>query len=348
MCELIGYTDFSTSLTKRKTAQHYPTVLPETTVYELLPRGYSTSRTKGAAQEEEETPSARLRRLRYELDEVEMDIEAEKTTEESEMNPPPAALLNQLKLLKGDLSRLSEVATQKQPAETVHASSRTPSPLPPIQQKHSSIAELSSQLSTLESVLGPTLPLNETSTQPLLTTISKLETQLSLLTQPRHLDTLARRIKLLVSDLDRLHETRRQLGDTRPLRIALTSGINVVTPGTSDQPSTTTEDLPPDVANRLTTLFETLPRLQPLLPLAPAVLLRLKSLSSLHSSASNFSTDLSDLTGRTKRLVELADGLKEVLGRVEDGLERNSKVVQGNFDSLRERCGKVAEGVKAL
>lgn len=279
-----------------------------------------------------------------------MDLEAEKTTEESEMNPPPAALLNQLKLLKGDLSRLSEVATQKQPAETVHASSRTPSPVPPIQQKHSSIAELSSQLSTLESILGPTLPLSETSTQPLLTTITKLETQLSLLTQPRHLDTLARRIKLLVSDLDRLHETRRQLGDTRPLRIALTSGINVVTSGTSDQPSTTTttEDLPPDVANRLTTLFETLPRLQPLLPLAPAVLLRLKSLSSLHSSASNFSTDLSDLTGRTKRLVELAEGLKQVLGRVEDGLERNSKVVQGNFDSLRERCEKVAEGMKAL
>lgn len=298
-------------------------MLPETSVYEILPRGYSTSRA--TTEQDEETPLARLRRLRFEVDEVELDLEAG----HEEMDPPDVALLNQLKALKGDLSRLSEVTTPKQ-VETVASAPVAP------KEKLTSLSELSSQLSTLESLLGPTLPLDGTS--PLLSTIAKLETQLSLLTQPRHLDTLARRIKLLVSDLDRLHETRRQLGDTRPLRLAL-NGINVVT---SDN------ELPDDVSNRLTSLFEVLPRIQALLPLAPAVLLRLKSLSSLHSSASDFSTDLEALTGRTRRLTELAEGLHEVLGRVEEGLNKNQIVVEGNFEALKQRCEKVAQGVKAL
>lgn len=333
--------------------------MPETSVYEILPRGYSTSKSSAVTPEQEETPVARLRRLRYELDEVEMDLEANNATTpdaESTMNPPPAALLNQLKLLKGDLSRLSEVATQKQPSETLHASSLTPAtPSPSVStnlDKPNSITTLSSQLSALESLLGPTSALSETTSTHLLSSISKLETQLSLLTQPRHLDTLSRRIKLLVSDLDRLHETRRQLGDTRPLRIALTSGINVVTSSSTEQPMTSmpAEDgnLPPDMANRLTQLFDILPRIQPLLPLAPAVLLRLKSLSGLHASAGQFSTDLDSVVARAARLTEMTQGLKEVLSRVEEGLQSNADVVKGNLASLQARCEQVAQGVQRL
>lgn len=39
---------------------------------------------------------------------------------------------------------------------------------------------------------------------PLLPLVTRLNSQLALLTQPRHLDSISRRLKLLLSDLDRV------------------------------------------------------------------------------------------------------------------------------------------------
>jgi len=113
---------------------------------------------------------------------------------------------------------------------------------------------------------------------PLVTTLARVEHQLGLLTQPRHLDTVARRVKVLVSDLERIHDARRKLGDTRPLNVALSSGMTVVAGGTG---ATVTTALPPpamlssapppaalpaDALQRIDALFAILPRIEPLLP----------------------------------------------------------------------------------
>src|SRR5258705_379943 len=45
---------------------------------------------------------------------------------------------------------------------------------------------------------------------PLLPLLTRLNTQMTVLTQPRHIDAISRRLKLLLSDLERAHQQQQQ------------------------------------------------------------------------------------------------------------------------------------------
>lgn len=83
--------DFSSSLVpsrRRKHRSQYPPgpILPDTDEYSILPRGYSIpgpSRLDGEDNAAHETPLMRLRRLRYEMEELEAQIEQEKEKSEA-------------------------------------------------------------------------------------------------------------------------------------------------------------------------------------------------------------------------------------------------------------------------
>lgn len=198
---------------------------------------------------------------------------------------------------------------------------------------------------------------------PLLATLARLEHQLHLLTQPRHLDTISRRVKTLVTDLERVHEARRKIGDTRPLNVALSSGITISTgqpgllppstPGsTSNQAlpgATNTEtQLPPDALQKIDALFNILPRIDPLLPLAPHLLTRLRSLATLHESSSTFADDLKDGQKFVEGLKESESFLKQLLDGLQESLASNQEVMKNNLEGLQGRIDQVLVKVNAL
>ena len=185
---------------------------------------------------------------------------------------------------------------------------------------------------------------------PLLSSISKLEHQLQLLTQPRHLETVSRRVKVLVTDLERVHEARRKIGDTRPLNLALSSGISIST-GLSESivaTGTSGEQLPADALQKIDGLFTLLPRIDPLIPLTPHILNRLRSLSTLHSSSSTFSQDLQGVEQSVESLKHSENFLQQLLAGLEDSLTTNQEVMSGNLESLQRRVDEVMKRLEML
>lgn len=194
---------------------------------------------------------------------------------------------------------------------------------------------------------------------PLVQSVSRLDHLLTLLTQPRHLDSISRRVKVLVSDLERIHESRRKLGDTRPLNVALSGGMTLTTgtdaPRTaapslnaSTSGATASAQLPPDALQKIDALFALLPRLDPLIPLAPRLLSRLRSLSALHESATTFSTTLSSLKSEVDRLGDGEKGLKEVLDGLETSFTENEERFKGNLEAFEKRMSEVVKRLDAL
>ena len=188
---------------------------------------------------------------------------------------------------------------------------------------------------------------------------------MTLLTQPRHLDSISRRVKVLVSDLERLHESRRKLGDTRPLNIALSGGMTVAVAGSGDTkppaggpPSSSApkaisgggggEAIPPDTLQKIDALFALLPRLDPLLPLTPRLLTRLRSLAALHSSAASFGETLEELKADVLKLDEGEKGLSEVVAGLERSVEDNEGKVKGNLEGLEGRLGSLVKRMEQL
>jgi nuclear migration protein JNM1 len=183
----------------------------------------------------------------------------------------------------------------------------------------------------------------------LVSSLSKLEHQLQLLTQPRHLDTVARRVKTLVGDLERVHEARRKLGDTRPLNVALGSGITVVSDTAGPSPDgQTAGDLPPDALQKIDALSALLPRLEPLLPLAPALLARLRTLAPLHGAAADFGASLAEVRREAATVREAEGGLREALEGLERSFDANERTVKGNLEALEGRMKALGPRLEAL
>ena len=181
--------------------------------------------------------------------------------------------------------------------------------------------------------------------------MAKLEYQLQLLTQPRHLESIARRVKMLVSDLDRVHEARRKIGDTRPLNVALASGISVSTGAAPVPPSAggvVEQHLSPDSLQKIDGLFQLLPRIEPLIPLTPYILTRLRSLSALHTSSSNFSSDLQDAEKAIDSLKQSEVFMRDLLSGLQDSLQSNRQVVKQNAETLSKRIDMLVERMSRL
>jgi nuclear migration protein JNM1 len=201
----------------------------------------------------------------------------------------------------------------------------------------------------------------------LLQTTTRLDHLLTLLAQPRHLDSISRRVKVLVSDLERIHDSRRKLGDTRPLNVALSGGMTLSTlspegGAASSTPSLagaaaassaargdgSTTSLPPDALQKIDALFTLLPRIDPLVPLAPRLVARLRSLANLHASAAKFGESLAELKGQVAELGEGEQGLREVVHGLEKNFEENEERVKGNLEAMDRRVDDVLKRLDRL
>ncbi|KAI0038777.1 hypothetical protein FA95DRAFT_1528961 [Auriscalpium vulgare] len=183
------------------------------------------------------------------------------------------------------------------------------------------LAELDRRVGDVERLVGSaSASLDETEPMPppLLPLLTRLNTQLTVLTQPRHLDNISRRLKLLLTDLDRLSSANQQH------RRQQSTHADGSAPAAA--PSTLHEQLSP-----------VLTRLVPALPHIPHVLARLRTLAALHTSAAEFQSALAALEEEQRRARETLADLGKAVDGVEASLEENAKVVKGNVGGLDER-----------
>ncbi|KAJ3518140.1 hypothetical protein NLJ89_g66 [Agrocybe chaxingu] len=161
---------------------------------------------------------------------------------------------------------------------------------------------------------------------PLLSLITRLNNQLTILTQPRHIDSISRRLKLLLSDLDRASAAQYQAHRRHPSQ---SNG--------APQPPGLQEQLLPLVS-----------RLGPLLPHIPHILARLRTLSTLHSSAAGFQNSLEDLEEEQKKTRNGLIELEKAVQTVEASLNENKEVVKNNVTGLEGRINLLLERLEDL
>ena len=156
--------------------------------------------------------------------------------------------------------------------------------------------------------------------------LMRLNNQLTLLTQPRHIDSVSRRLKLLLSDLERVSVSQAQKRQ---------SGTSL--PGTASGGTPAQDAVLPLIS-----------RLAPSLPQIPHILTRLRTLSALHGSAAEFQSTITSLEEEQKRTREALETLKAAVENVESSLDANRSTVAGNVSNLEERVDHVLDRLEGL
>jgi nuclear migration protein JNM1 len=165
---------------------------------------------------------------------------------------------------------------------------------------------------------------------PILSSLSRMESILTTLSQPDQLDGVSTRVKLVLADLDKTRATPNNK-----------SGI-------STDKNNADFKLNPSDAQKVEAIYTALPRIEPLVPLLPPLLTRLRSLASLHAGASSVQSTLTRLEADTADMKETDSEIKEVLDRLNEGISKQAEAMKGNWDSLSERLELLNERVAKL
>ncbi|GAB1525733.1 hypothetical protein RhiTH_008898 [Rhizoctonia solani] len=183
------------------------------------------------------------------------------------------------------------------------------------------VVDMDRRIAQLEKLIGASgTSLDESSPlpQPLLPHLTRISNLLTLLAQPRHIDSISRRLKLLLTDLERYSASGTPSGPGAPL--------------------------PPALAE----LAPLLQRLAPHITTIPAVLARLRTLSALHASAAGFGDAVSGLEEDQRRLrAGLAD-LEEAVKGLEGSISDNSGTITRNVEGLETRISSLEERLAGL
>ncbi|KAI9018622.1 hypothetical protein CLU79DRAFT_805152 [Phycomyces nitens] len=194
-------------------------------------------------------------------------------------------------------------------------------------QKQSQVSEIDERIAKIEKLVGTSagqgpedMPSGLASTT-LINSMAKLEQQITILAQPRQLEIVARRIKVLNSELDRLNELKSgRKENTNPLSFSLhptsaaPTGVQPATGSAEGQNKEAPGGLSNEAEEKVNNLFATMEKIDPLLNLTPALLTRLKALQGLHTEASTFgrsvkviSDEQSQMTLELKSLTATCD-----------------------------------------
>ncbi|KAB5592853.1 Dynamitin protein [Ceratobasidium theobromae] len=183
------------------------------------------------------------------------------------------------------------------------------------------VVDIDRRIAQLEKVIGSSgTSLDESSPlpQPLLPHLTRISTLLTLLTQPRHIDSISRRLKLLLTDLERFNA--------------------------SGAPSAPGAPLPPALAE----LAPLLQRLTPHITTIPAVLARLRTLSTLHASAAGFEDAVTGLEEDQRRLRAGLGDLEEAVKGLEGSISENSGTITNNVEGLETRIASLEKRLAGL
>lgn len=312
--------------------------------------------------------SQRLRRLEAELAAVEMELQdPSNPLLQKDKDVDPGELVKRMVNAKRRLDKISkakegrgklvnallgevepaedeEEATEQKQESVDESEEKDVVTTAPSKGEVKDITEMDRRVGELEKIIGSSsATLDELSPlpPPLLPLLTKLNTQLTLLTQPRHIDSISRRLKLLLSDLDRVSAANSQQNSSQR-RQTSSHGH------TGSQPSTLPASANPTVSVLQEQLTPILTRLAPLLPHIPHILTRLRTLSSLHTSAAAFQSTLEGLEEEQKRGRAALQDLRRALDGVEKSLEDNETLVKNNVKGLEERVEDIGRRVDEL
>ena len=273
----------------------------------LTPESYELHGTAGGT----ESTLARYMRLEHEVRELERIL----TARQGDTSTTPS-MLAQLQTLERRIQRMRDDAKHADPRDLTQAmiDALQQVPEPVSAQSVPSATHMSAwdeRLTALESRLGVQALQSDV---PLADTIHRLEQQMQLLTQPRHLDTIIARAKAVCSELEHVDERRRHFANDDDEALA-----------------------------QVRELYALQSRIEPLEPLAPALLARLQTLAPLHSAASEFHTSLSQVEARQTTLQARHADLHTLLQKLEQSMQENQAIMQRNLQSLMTRldtlCG---------
>ncbi|CAG8556554.1 10525_t:CDS:2 [Diversispora eburnea] len=183
--------------------------------------------------------------------------------------------------------------------------------------------ELDERISTLEKLLGTAhgqnfedLSTSITNTN-LLAEVDKLDQHMQILAQPRHLESVSRKAKTLVNELEKVNELRNK---------ELANG-GFITYETEE---------------KINYLFALLDKVDPLMTIAPSLVNRLKSLQQLHQEAAVFSETIKMLSSEQNKISEEVKNLDEVTGNVnDDAIQRNIEAMDSRISDLTQRLDKL-------
>lgn len=217
-------------------------------------------------------------------------------------------------------------------------------------RRDASLIQLEGKVTELEKFIGVRdILVDETNSlqRPLNTSVSRLEQQLSLLTQPRHLDAISRRVKLLSTELERLHEAKRKApADSKG--VSPSGGSRQSGSPTANGSAGGTTELDAETRAKLSSLFALQSRLEPLIPLAPSLLARMRSLATLHASSSTFASNLDATVKADAQLKTGQTELKAMLSEAEESLKENVQAVRGNLEAVEKRMEELVERIAKL
>ncbi|KAJ3330403.1 Dynactin subunit 2 [Blyttiomyces sp. JEL0837] len=207
-------------------------------------------------------------------------------------------------------------------------------------------------------------------TGTLLAALDRLDHHMALLTQPRQMDNVSRRVKTLLADMERLMELRKkqqqeQFPYTRDLALmgvgvgsgaasAAGGGVGAASAASAVAASMSTVSVPTPSATgvlsdldmlaaqtetekRVNFLFSKLEKLDPIMGVLPQLIARLQALRSLHTEAAVFSESLRMITeeqGKTRETMGMIDG---ALMRLQGNLKENAAAAERNVKALDQR-----------
>ncbi|BEJ18186.1 hypothetical protein CspHIS471_0704630 [Cutaneotrichosporon sp. HIS471] len=288
-----------------------------------------------------ETQLSRLRRLQAEVTQLERELHSSPvptrsdSTKRKSVLPPrhPVDVVSELSALRERLNTASDgthAPEQKDFTNRLAELEVTPErkdseKLAPLRLQ---VGDVDKRLAVLERAVGVADTDADSSQVSLSDTLARLDHFMNLLTQPRHLDSVARRVKLLLADLDRAAASRR--------------------PGAPASPVPGVATLSPTDLERLQSLFALFPRLDPLLPVIPPLLTRLRSLSTLHAESIAIADDLRELQSSDRAVAEEERELRAIVSGVRKGMADASASISQNWESVQARLAALGDKLAKL
>ena len=174
---------------------------------------------------------------------------------------------------------------------------------------------------------------------------TRLNTQLTVLTQPRTIDAISRRLKLLLTDLDKLSSHPAGASAARAAAAGLPQANGHASAPSTSGPSLAGLTPASQLQAELTPILQ---RLAPHLPSIPHILTRLRTLSSLHAAAAEFQRTLSAVESEQANQRSGMDELLRAIERLEDSVSENGEVARRNVEGLEGRIAGLEQRLQAL
>ncbi|KAJ3157272.1 hypothetical protein HDU89_002684 [Geranomyces variabilis] len=238
------------------------------------------------------------------------------------------------------------------------------------------LTQVESRLAALERLIGThflqglegpnaavTHLLNESGS--LIGALHRLDSQLALLTQPRQLDAVAKRVQQLSADADRLADLRRKQTQEHAATMAAATATSVsdLAFGSLGRPggggaAGSLHDLQSSAAvaaatqteseRRVNALYALMEKLDPVAGVVPHLVARLRALRSLHAEAAIFAESLDAISNDQARMKESVQGVETAVSMLETSLRVNGESVGKNVEALQLRMERLSERVDAL